>query len=99
MSGLCRDSQAGIAGCTPASLARVDSCAFRGRREGTGQDLGDEACSHSLVTRSACIRSLKTDVSVTAVKDNALAFQARIGQIALKRVFVIVGPKDRRGVP
>ena len=67
--------------------------------EGTGQDVGDEACSHSLVTRLACIRSLKTDVSVTAVKGNALAFQARFGQIALKRVFVIVGPKHRQRVP
>ena len=38
--------------------------------------LADEACSHSSVQISAFFRSLKTELSVAAVKDNALVFHA-----------------------
>ena len=42
----------------------------------------DEACSHTSVQRSAFVRNLKTKLSVTTVKGNALVFQSFIFELA-----------------
>ena len=77
-------AKAGTLGYTYATLAPETHGRLGDEAKEEIRMLSDEACSHSLVQRSALVRSLKTELSVVTVKGNALVFQSCICQMARK---------------